>query len=508
MRLKRLSNVLLTLTIPLWPLRADVVSEACVVTSTVQHQPIGDESGKLVMTKEDVYRDCTRETKVQGPCLQWENVKEEFVNPNAPDVAQEYVEFSSEVAQVIAQIESTQLASKALFSGARGVCEIGLTYNFDWLEDPSFWASAIISAMGSGALGETLQGFTDGYAGCLVSGSIDMASEGVNQMMYEVEKCDPVDEFCDEQGESTADPGDVVSVTAAEWAEMSAADPDFINSVVIIDNNNGFVIFRYKSIDEIADISGMSDADAKAAQEAAKAQRLKMKAIVAGVQVTACLGGQYFNTGSGASGTGVLDGNVVDAVVQGSLGMLPFPYGSVAQAAWKLLNSFDDIDSCHNNDDAQGQGERHEMAYRGLKNEFQTCHQLYKECVFKNTLDGSCARNRYTYCCFESPLSMEMMIQMHAQLGHNWEHCTGITLNEFSHIKWRQCNTNEIASGPDGRDMVGKPDSYDMKTSFQFMNRCMDMRKIVEYIQTQIPGDFDNTKALDMIRDLDVSSLK
>jgi hypothetical protein len=47
-----------------------------------------------------------------------------------------------------------------------------------------------------------------------------------------------------------------------------------------------------------------------------------------------------------------------------------------------------------------------------------------------------------------------------------------------------------------------------MTTSYQFKNRCMDMRKIVEYIQSQIPGGFDDTKALDMIRDLDVSTLQ
>lgn len=483
----------------------------CTVLSEEQFEPIGDESGKKVYTKKQVFLDCEATTTVQGPCLEWEEQHDEIAVPEAPDVALEYKDFSANVGQVIAQIEATQLATKAMFSGVRGVCERGLTYNFDWLEDPSFWASAAMSAVGSGALGDSMAEFASGYSGCLLGGAMDMAAEGVNQMLYESNACDPVDEICDE-GHNEQDPGEIVSVTRDEWNEMVAAEPDFTNSVEVIELGAQFVIFRYYTLDElVGDTSGMDDDALREAQEAAKQQRLRIKAVAIGVQVAACSGAQYTG-GAGEdvanAGSGALDGNAVDAVVQGSLGMLPFPYGTMAQAAWKMLNSFDNINSCSNEDDAQGQGKRHQIAYRGLK--FDTCRLNFDECVFSNGLGvgGDCLRTRYTYCCYDSPLSMEMMIQMKAQLGKDWMHCTGITLAEFAAVKWRQCTADEMASAPDGADMRGPIGSYDMTDSFQFKHHCMDMEGIINYIKSQIPGDFDDTKALDMIRDLDVTSLE
>lgn len=505
--MKKLTINLLFL-LPLSLMGAQQVSTSCVVVNDILHQPVGDESNKTVMTKRDVYRDCSTVTRAQGPCLQWQESHDEVTLPDDPEVALRYSEHSSNYGAVIANIQAIQMAQKAMFSGIRGVCEKGLTYNFDWLEDPSFWASALMSAMGTGQLGETLKGYTEGYMGCLVGGSIDMAGEGVNQMLWEPNKCDPVDEICDEKADEQ-DPSDVVSVTQNEWDDMVAQEPDFVNSVEVIEQGNGYVIFRYKTIGELAgDTSGLSDSDAAEAEKTAKEQRLKIKSITTGVQVTACAGGQYFDAGTVNAGSGVLDGNSVDAVVQGAMGMLPFPYGSIAQAAWKLLNSFSEIDSCHNEDDARGQGKRHEIAYRGLK--FETCHPLFDECVFDNHtgVGADCQRTRYTMCCYDSQLSREMMVQMKAQLGHKWRHCTGITLEEFSTIKWRQCSESEMQSGIDGATLDGKVGDYDMTTSYQYLHNCMDMRPIINAIKKQIPSDFDDSKALDMIRDLDITSLQ
>ena len=482
-----------------------VVTRSCTVVNDIRHEPVGDESGKSVMSRREVYRDCSEMRRVQGPCLQWQESHEETELPEDPEVALEYVRHTSDFAQILSKIQAVQMAQKAMFSGVRGVCEVGLTYNFDWLEDPSFWASALMSAMGSGELGKTLEGYTKGYMGCLVGGAVDMAGEGINQMLWEPSKCDPVDEICEEAADEQ-DPSDVVSVTDQEWNDMVAADPSIVNGLEVIRQENGFTIFRYKTIGELAgDTSGMSEADAQEAERTAKEQRLRIKSITTSVQVAACAGGQYFDADTANAGSGVLDGNAVDAVVQGAMGMLPFPYGSIAQAAWKLLNSFSEIDSCTNEDDARGQGKRHEIAYRGIK--FHTCHDLYEECLLRG-IGNDCLRHRYTKCCYDSKLSREMMVQMKAQLGQNWRHCTGITLEEFSTIKWRQCSQTEMSGGVDGAGLAGRTGDYDMTTSFQYQHNCMDMRGIINAIKEKIPTDFDDTKALDMIRDLDISTLQ
>lgn len=487
-----------------------VPSIGCNVVFEEEFEPVGDESGKLVYTKKQIFADCEGATTVQGPCLAWEEESSEIQLPDAPDVALEYPKTCTNVGQVIAQMQATQLATKAMFSGIRGVCERGMTYNFDWLEDPAFWASAVMSAIGSGALGKSMSQFASGYSGCLLGGAMDLAAEGINQMLYEVNACDPVDEICDEE-HNEQDPGEVISVTREEWDEMLMVEPELENAVEVIEMGPHFVIFRYFTLDELMGDTTNMDADAlQQAQEEARQRRLQIKAVVIGVQVAACAGMEYFDSGDNVdnSGGGSLDGNAVDAVVGGSLGLLPFPYGTIAQAAWKMLNSFDIIDSCHSGDDAQGQGERHEIAYRGIK--FDTCRLNFDECVFNNSLGvgSDCLRTRYTYCCYDSKLSMEMMIQMKAQLGKDWLHCTGITLAEFASVVWRQCSEAEMQNGPDGGEMRGKPGTYDMTESYQFQHRCMNMEGILNYIQSMIPGDLDDSRAMEMIRDLDVSSLE
>jgi hypothetical protein len=488
----------------------------CEISSQTEHQPIGDETGKSITTIQSVYRDCSQEVKVKGPCEEWDESKQETPLPDRPTVAQEYDEFDTQLAEVLGYFDAVNRMNQ-MFSGTRGVCEKGLTYNFDWLEDPSFWASMVTSAMGSGVFGDGVQELMTGYSGCLMGGSIDIAGEGVNYMIDNVERCDPVDEFCEEEGETQADPGDVVSLTVAEYNALLIKEPDIVKAIEIIDNgaSSGYVVFRYLSYDEMSEIEGLSEEEADKVREDAKMLRLKIKGAVTGVQILACVGGNALEMSEApvVGGGGVLDGNAVDAVVSGAMGMLPFPYGAAAQAAWKMLNSFSDIDSCHDEGDAQSQGKRHEIAYRSLRNEFQTCHKLYDECVFNDPVGDTCRRRQYHYCCYANPFSMHLMVQLHAQMGHDWEHCTGISLNEFAHVNWKQCSESQMSVTSnggfmDGAEMRGYPSDYDMTRSYQYKYQCMNLKPIVSYIQSQIPDEFDGSKAMDMIRDLDPDMLE
>jgi hypothetical protein len=169
--------------------------------------------------------------------------------------------------------------------------------------------------------------------------------------------------------------------------------------------------------------------------------------------------------------------------------MMGYPYGMIAGIAMKVFSSFSSIDSCNNEDDAEMKGERHSAAYRGLR--FNTCHIIQKGEVLEEwPVTGDPMLEADTMCCYDSPLSRILMVQMKAQTGRGWTSCTGITLNELSHMSWRQCSAADRGTGVDGATvgLIG-----DMRTSYQFRSQCMDLEELKSHIESQVPVDFSET---------------
>lgn len=501
----------------------------CQIVSEITHAPISDDRGFSVNTMQTVYQECNSTVKVQGPCVNWEVQSQEMLMPDSPTVAIEQVEFSSDLAEALGFFSAVN-ATKYMFSGVRGHCEKGWTKNFDWLEDPSFWAGMIMSAAGGGAFGDALQGVASGYSGCLIGAAIGMAGSAMDYYSEESELCDPVDEICEDDAtdNSAVDPGSVVSLSRADFNQLVASEANFLDGIEIIDDGDTMVVFRYLSPSESVNTDGMSAAEAEQAREDAKKQQLELEAAVATVKLAACGAAEYTSEGSGSTDTS--NDSIVDSVVSSALGMIPFPYGMIAQLAFKVLSSFDKIDSCGNEEDAQGQGKRHEVAYRGMKSEFNTCHPIWDQCAEYDDRPGmedECIRDGFDMCCYESPLSKVLMVQMHAQTGKNWAHCTGITMDELKYVSFRQCSADEMDPSTnggygDGAKFYGIVEdrsalvigdastaqfTYDMKDSFQYHYNCMDLKEFKDYIVSQMPDTFDDTKLMDTIDNISPESL-
>jgi hypothetical protein len=195
---------------------------------------------------------------------------------------------------------------------------------------------------------------------------------------------------------------------------------------------------------------------------------------------------------------------------------VPFmgPYGIFIGAALKILvavaMSYDSVDTCGDEDDAQEQGSRHEKTYYSL--EQNLCRPIWDECE-DEFFWGSCALEGYHYCCYDQLLTKILVQQIKAELGRESTNCTGISLRDLNYISFRQCTASEMASGIDGAKAYGKailPSShvdfdgptYDPTAAFQYKHKCMDMTEFKEYLEAQMGEDLDMDTFTDYWNDL------
>ena len=528
----------------------------CYGEKEVAHLPVGDETGKTVLTSKKFYRTCKSTYEVQGQCTVWDPKVTEYLLPNRATVPTIETVHTGSMGEALAVIGAMNQTSH-MFNGVQGYCIYGTTQDFSWLEDPVFWASQLLSLGAAGAFGKEVAGSAivqalgTGYAGCAVSGALDMAS-AVNEYQDSKKEgdCNNVDEFCGE--EAVEDSPDMThSLSILEYNTMIEMDPDFVNHITVLDDGmeSGYVVFTMQPISNDLSTAG---ADIEEARQKAREQQLKMQATVAGVKAAVCAGGEaigdikewrkeveaeqaaadneaaleaeqvaleeklskmtpeqqqnyldrqkaYEESGSDnyewGNGSGKVEYDQValdalEGMAPGmALGMLPFPYGTIAQLAFKLFSSYDSVDSCKDKDDAELKGERHLAAYRGIK--FNTCHATIKARVEERwPVTDEVMLESDTLCCYDSELSKILMVQMKSQTGRGWENCTGISLNDLSHMSWRQCESADRSLGVDGAKIT----KYgDMKTSYQFKAQCMDLGELKAYVESQVPVDFSET---------------
>ncbi len=500
----------------------------CVLGNTIYHQPIGDQSGKIVLTSKSTERECTDKTTIKGECLEWNTTVDEATVGKLADVAKIQSISSGNIGDALAIIGAVSQSSH-MFNGVKGRCIKGTQTDFSWLEDPAFWASVAMQYLGSTNSGPPVEeGASTGstassaassastasdlyktygdYALCMLQGTADMLSSA-KEMWDSDSECDPVDEFCGpDDGSINADPGLVQTLSMAEYNELLSKDATIVNSIELIDDGaaSGYVTFRIK--DTLASITGGDETEAQIAEarKKAKEEQLKIKTAVAAAKTAICLGGAAIKEKGGATGGGggATGGDPAMAAASALTSLLPFPYNTIGSFLLKFFQSFTPVDSCGDEDDANTQGKRHVIAYRGLR--FNTCHEMVNETVIEEwPATGDPMLTERRMCCFDAPMSKILMTQMHAQVGRGWAHCTGITLNELAHISWSQCTSQQMTNGFDGAKIRGVEGAdYDMKNSFQFKNQCMDLTEFKAYIQSQIPATYDDTQVHEMLQQM------
>jgi hypothetical protein len=530
----------------------NVISEVCEDTGNDEYFPITDERGNIVLTKKEINRDCTLTKEVQGACIKWETIKEDFVID-----AEDYDAFRSRnhegsLGSLLAMIGAYDQLEH-LWSGWKGYCEVGTKTNFDWASDPMFWAGLVASAIMDGAktgangsttgdgagfladtdLGSGIRGAQDSMTSalgplgtwvgadagkCLMASGFDLTT-GLYQYLSSNESddmCDPVDEFCGDK-ETQTEESDIITIDKVQYDDMIAQHPELAEYIIILGEEDGILTIRYKNLNEMEGVETASQAELDAMKEQLKQYQLLASVAITSAKLASCMASKgAIGTSVDNASNGAADENPIS--VKNGLGMaissIPAewmgPYGALIKAAMQILlnflYSFQDIDSCHNEDDADEQGTRHKKTYEALPHNL--CYFVYDKCVDNcgDAFLGMAKELRgYNYCCYDQVLTKVLVVQLKAQLGRDWSHCTGITLRDLNYVSFRQCRADEMANGIDGgkeglgnigSGKDGTPKSpeeggYDPKTTFQYKNKCIDLTEFKDYLSAQIGDDID-----------------
>lgn len=334
-------------------------------------------------------------------------------------------------------------------------------------------------------------------------------------------ECDPVDEICDAQNgpnatnggagqeiltaDETAFNNAVETYTKAQEQEDPANRKNFYDYVEVIKIENGIVSYRFKMNGEVP---GYDPAKSQQEMERFKQKVKEMQlAISIGMSAASMLGCITGVTGHGHNANSVStptksDDNRADARKYGGmiidkLANFLGPWGPVVALAAKLIlqvaTSFTKVDTCHNEEDAQEAGRRHEQTQKALT--FNLCHKIKKKCIDSNFLaslfkgGGSCTLWGYWYCCYDQILTKTLVTQLKAQLGRDYAHCTAITLRDLNYVSLRQCTKSEMADGIDGSRDFEDPGEINPKDSFQYKHKCVDMGEFISYLQSTIGTD-------------------
>ena len=557
----------------LYASEGNIISEVCEDKGSKEFFHITDERGTIVLTKKEVNRDCILTKEVQGSCIKWETINEEFVIE-----ADDYDGFRSQnhegaMGSLLATIGAYDQLEH-LWSGWKGYCEVGVKTDFDWASDPMFWAglaastimdassagdvssanaagdSARSQALGNGstrasadlaaknasaavmsetkgfladtALGETtrnVQSNISNFVGgsvlapwvgeaagkCLMASGFNL---GRDLLSYAItsdsdDMCDPVDEFCGDEEEQTEE-SDIFTIDRVDYNDLIAKDPEIAEFIIILDEDEGIITARYKKTNEMDGVEGMDESQLKELKEKMRQMQLFVSVGITVAKLAACAvsKGRISDT-SDANSTATSEGLIsVKSGISTLIGVIPAqylgPYGALVKAALQvalnLAYSFKSIDSCTDEEDAAEQGARHEKTQEALPHDL--CYFKYSECV-DNCGSGFSIipeLTAFNYCCYDQILTKVIVVQLKAQLGRDWAHCTGITLRDLNFVSFRQCTATEQETGIDGglEDQPGAAEGeYDPTKTYQYKNKCVDLTEFKDYLKAQIGEDID-----------------
>ena len=336
--------------------------------------------------------------------------------------------------------------------------------------------------------------------------------------------CDPVDEVCDASANSNSSTAggvgqDVLTADETTFNEAvenftknqdkSATKKNFYDYIEVIKIENKIVYYRFKMNSEIPGMENVqNNKELESLEQSLKETRLALSLTMSTASMAGCMMGVNGHDGKTTvnSTTGKNSGNRMDArqiggMVIDQLAKFMGPYGPIIALVAKLIlqtaTSFTKVDTCHNEQDAQEAGRRHQQTQKSL--EFNLCHLIKKKCIESNALaklfkgGGKCTLMGYWYCCYDQILTKTLVTQLKAQLGRDYTHCTGITLRDLNYVSLRQCTKAEMASGIDGAREFEDPNKYDPTKTFQYKNKCVDMGEFLAYLQSTVGTDVSIT---------------
>jgi hypothetical protein len=523
----------------------------CQMTGSAEFYPVGDTRGNAVLTRKEVNRDCNVTTTIQGECIKWEDRNRIQSVPMEAYDTYDDSDFTDTIGGMFATIGAYD-QMEHLWSGYRGYCISGTLQDFDWVQDPMFWASMVMSyLMAGGEAGSLSEGYNEtvkatGKAAvedsmaeavnmelsewaekeatdmaydftrdqaaelvksrgvCLVSGSVNAVTalaDGLSGSTgTEDPDCNPIDEICEDEEDTTVfESVKTIDVQMFEdMVDQFAQDgKNLYDYIEVIDDgsDSGVVSYKWKNSHEVEGADTMSVSEMEDLKEDMENMKLFMSLGAAGAQMAACFGSGAA-VGSGGTQTAAHDGDraSVETGLNAAVGLatsfIPPPAGPIVGAIAKLVvafaMSFQDVDSCHDEEDAQQQGSRHEKTYKALK--YDLCKPIYDTCE-DDYIWGGCALTGFHSCCYDQLLTKVLILQIKAQLGRDYKNCTGISLRDLNYVSFRQCTETEMSQGTDGASAYGL--NYDPTSAFQYKFHCVDMTEFKDYLKDMIGENID-----------------
>jgi len=515
----------------------DIVEQNCKILDETEFFAIGDERGNSVLTRKEIKRDCNITFEVQGPCIKWEEKDTEYDLKPSDYNTYKTTNYNGALGSVMASIGAYDQLGH-LWSGWKGYCEIGTKYDFSWAKDPMFWASLVMSTvMDASAEGGFLEGseiaggMTDvadsvgnawvaigekagvelskNFGKCLVAGGVDLAGDVYSYFKSDdVIPCDPVDEFCEGDSNNEVSEDSIITLDIEQYNDLMS-DPENAKYIEVIKEEDGIVTIRMKPPNMVEDFSEKTEKEMQEAKDEIKKRQFMISAAITAGKMALC---GLTGSGGGSYGTSATDDDGRFSLKNGigmAISSLPAdwlgPYGALIKAALtvilEFINSFKDIDTCHNKKDAEEAGTRHFKTYETLP--YDLCVYTSKSCAQKEFFGSDCGLDAYHYCCYDQMLTKILVAQIKAQLGRDWAHCTGITLRDLNFVSFRQCTTDDKKAGFDGTKIVleynedndlVKPEGWsDAKwlESFQHKRKCIDLTEFKEHLEATFSQDID-----------------
>jgi len=466
--------------------------ENCAIVQEQNFGAIGDTSGKDIFTKTEYTYECNTTTIVKGECAEWRIDSNRHMSlPEDKPVVFKDEDFSGGLGQ-LALIFAGYSQLDHIWSGWKGLCYDGVLEDFSWMSDPYMWASLIAQAMGVDA--EGMDDFSEyaGYAQCAVQMGAGIGSAIQNYTEDEI-PCDPIDEFCGDENEDSDE--NVMSVTKEAYDNLVADNPSYAKYIDIVDQQGDIYIIKI--------VQPIDDTTQQAAEEAAKAME-EVKKVMLAIESAFIVYDAYSCFSAAGGGTQSIGGQTNDASpVQGAItstisraiaatGCTPCSIAFTLVV--NLVNSFNDVDTCNDKDDAQEQGTRHIATF---------AHKAENMCHFirKKTEEGVFTKiDKFYFCCYDDVFSRILAEQVKAQYAKDWSSCSDITLNEVINIKMTPCTKDMPGVDP---DTIAWDANYEQRQeAIQYKNKCIDFSELKEYLSEKFNANIDEGMIYEQLEDM------
>ena len=466
--------------------------ENCVIIQEQNFGAIGDTSGKDIYTKTEYTYECNTTTTVKGECIEWRvDSNRKMALPEDKPVVFKDEDFSGGLGQM-ALIFAGYSQIDHIWSGWKGICYDGVIEDFSWMSDPFMWASLLAQAMGAEVPG--MEEFRDvaGYAQCAVQ--MGAAIGGAVQEYTEDEiPCDPIDEFCGDENENSDE--NVMSITKEAYDKLIADNPSYEEYIDIVDQQGD--IYIVKIVQPIDDTAQQTAAEAAKAMEEIKQIMLAIKSAFIAYDAYTCFsaaGGGAQSIGGQTNDTNPVQGAITGGISRAIASTGCVPCSIAFTLVVNLINSFNDVDTCNNKDDAQEQGTRHIATY---------AHKAEDMCHFirKKTEEGIFTKlDKFFFCCYDDVFSRILAEQIKAQYAKDWSSCSDITLKEVINAKMTPCSKDMPGVDPD--TIAWNATYEERKEAIQYKNKCVDFSELKKYLSEKFNANIDEGMLYEQLEDM------